>query len=72
VDNENAEMYENLTYTEVLEKDLRVMDSMAVAFCRENKIPVFVFNMTEEGNLSKAVEGNVTGTLIKGGADGNS
>lgn len=70
VEDRNAKKFESLTYTEVLEKDLKVMDSMAIAFCRENSIPIFVFNITREGNLRKAVRGNVPGTLIKGGADG--
>ncbi|MGM0484308.1 MAG: UMP kinase [Candidatus Krumholzibacteriota bacterium] len=70
VKNENARKFDFLTYTEVLTNDLKVMDSMAVAFCRENSIPVFVFNIIREGNLEKAVQGNAPGTLIKGGADG--
>lgn len=70
VENKNAERFDNLSYTEVLEKNLRVMDATAVAFCRENRIPVFVFNMTREGNLKMAVQGKVSGTMIKGGPDG--
>jgi uridylate kinase len=70
VGNEDAERFDSLTYTEVLERDLRVMDATAVAFCRENGIPLFVFDITRKGNLEKAVKGNVIGTMIKGGADG--
>ncbi|MCD6379185.1 UMP kinase [bacterium] len=63
--NEDAGMIESLSHTDFLERNLRVMDSAAVALCRENKIPIKVFNILQNGNLKKALEGKVVGTIVK-------
>lgn len=60
-----ARRMDSLSYTDVLRDNLRVMDSMAVALCRENSIPIFVFNIMEKGNLKKALYGQVKGTMVK-------
>jgi uridylate kinase len=59
-----ATRYERITFQEVLEKNLKVMDAAAIALCRENKLPILVFNMMEPGNLMAAVRGEVVGTLV--------
>jgi uridylate kinase len=48
----------------VLEQNLRVMDAAAIALCRENHLPILVFNMMAPGNLLAAVRGDVVGTLV--------
>lgn len=65
VKNPNAERFENLTYQEVIEKNLKVMDLTAISLCRENAMPLLVFNMLEKGNLLKAINGDRIGTMIK-------
>jgi uridylate kinase len=60
----NATRFDRLTYQDVLEKNLRVMDGAAVAICRESMIPIFVFDMNKPGNLVAAVQGNAAGTLV--------
>ncbi len=62
--NKKAKMFKKLTYLEVLEKDLRVMDLTAITLCQENKLPIKVFNMNVRGNLKKLVTGENIGTLI--------
>lgn len=62
--NKKAKMFKKLTYLEVLEKDLRVMDLTAITLCQENNLPIKVFNMNVKGNLRKLVTGENIGTLI--------
>ncbi|MGI6655887.1 MAG: UMP kinase [Desulfobulbus sp.] len=56
--------YQRLTFSEVLRKDLRIMDAAAISLARENDLPVLVFDMTTPGNIVKAVTGEDVGTLI--------
>lgn len=60
----SAVRYEQLTYTTVLQQDLRVMDAAGIALARDNNLPVLVFNMKKAGNIVKAVRGESIGTLI--------
>jgi len=60
----NAVRYEQLTHWDVLEKDLKVMDSTAASLCRDNSIDIQVFGIAEEGNVMKAVCGEKIGTII--------
>ncbi len=62
--NPHAEMYNELTYTQVMEKGLRVMDSTAISHCMEHDMPIMVFNFRADGNIQKAVLGKKVGTLI--------
>lgn len=64
VNNPDAVKYDELEYIEVLNKGLAVMDSTAASLCMDNKIPIIVFNLTEEGNILKAVMGENIGTYI--------
>lgn len=61
---EGAVKYEKLTYREVLQKDLRVMDASAISLAREENLPVLVFNMKTPGNIVRAAAGENIGTLI--------
>jgi uridylate kinase len=65
--NPKAEKFKRLTYSEVLAKKLNVMDATAIALCRENHIPICVFNLFEQGAMLKAVCGQQTGSLVMGG-----
>jgi uridylate kinase len=67
--NPNAKRYESLTYTHVLTADLKVMDSTAIAMCRENDIPIIVFNLFEEGSIQRAVAGEKIGTIVGGSCE---
>jgi uridylate kinase len=61
----SATRFDKITFQEVLEKNLNVMDASAIALCRDNGIPIMVFNMKEQGNIIKAVEGDTSiGTLV--------
>ena len=60
----SATKYDRISFQEVLEKNLKVMDAAAIALCRENKLPILVFNMNKPGNLMAAVCGEVVGTVV--------
>jgi uridylate kinase len=60
----DARKFETISFEEVIEKRLKVMDSTAFTMCRENDMPIIVFNMNRMGNLLKVVMGTETGTLI--------
>ena len=62
--NPDAERYEELTYMDIVEKELRVMDLTAATLCKDNNIQLSVFAMAEEGNLMKVINGENVGTLI--------
>ena len=62
--NPEAELFEKLTYNEVLKKNLRIMDLSAISLCRDNNIPIVVLNIFKKGNITKAVCGEQVGTLI--------
>jgi uridylate kinase len=61
----NARKFDRLSYMEALERRLKVMDSTALSLCMDNKLPIIVFDLTDEGNLLRLVEGDRTvGTLV--------
>ena len=62
----DAKRYSQLSYEEALVKNLRVMDQTALALCRENQLPIVVFNMEEVGNLQKLAAGEAVGTRVGG------
>ena len=61
----DAKLYDKLTYNEVLSKELKVMDTTAVVLCKENNIPLRVFNMLKKGSLMDIINGENTGTIIQ-------
>jgi uridylate kinase len=63
----NAVRFDQLTYIEVLSRQLQVMDSTAISLCMDNGLPILVFNMMQPGNILKAVSGERIGTLVHGG-----
>ena len=62
--NPNAKKYDRITFQEILENHLEVIDSTAASLCMDNNIPVHIFGISEEGNIVKAVLGETIGTLI--------
>jgi len=66
-----AKRFESVSYDTVLSENLKVMDGAAVALCRDNGIPIVVFNIRETGNLARVLEGGGTATIVQneGGAD---
>ncbi len=67
--NPNARRYVSLNYNHVLTHDLRVMDSTAISLCKENNIPIIVFNLSIPGNIVRAIEGETVGTVVGGFCD---
>jgi uridylate kinase len=63
--NDDAKMFDSLSYQEAYDKGLKIMDLTAFTLCRENEMPILVFNMNKKGNLIKVVSGDKLGTLIK-------
>ena len=63
-ENPNAKKYDEVSYMEVLEKDLKVMDSTATAMCRDNKMPLLVFGIEDPENIVRAVNGEKIGTIV--------
>lgn len=62
--NKNAKMFTALSYEEVFKRKLRVMDLTSITLCRENNLPILVFNMNKKGNLKKILSGGKVGTRI--------
>jgi uridylate kinase len=64
VTNPKAEKYDKVSYLEVLNQGLRVMDATAISMCMDNKMPIIVFNLRKEGNLKHIIQGRKIGTLV--------
>ena len=60
----DAVKYDTLTFTRVLEEQLAVMDSTAATMCRDNHLPILVFDISDPDNIIKAVQGDAIGTLV--------
>ncbi len=67
--NPNARRYKSLTYNHVLAKDLKVMDSTAIALCKDNNIPIMVFDLSVSGNIVRAIRGEPVGTIVGGSCE---
>lgn len=61
----DAVRYAKISYTDVLSRDLKVMDATAIAICRENRLPVIVFNLLEPGTIQQVVNGKTVGTIVE-------
>jgi uridylate kinase len=57
--------YDELSFGEAIEKELRILDQTAFTMCKENDLPIIVFNMNKKGNLKKLISGEKIGTLVK-------
>lgn len=64
--NPKAKKFEELTYLEVLKKQLKVMDATAISLCMDHQIPIIVFNLRRKGNIKRVVLGEKVGTRVKG------
>ena len=62
--NPHAVLYDSLSYAEVTDKNLKVMDATAIALCHEHGKPILVFNFKKDGNIVKAISGDTVGTWI--------
>jgi uridylate kinase len=62
--NTGAKKYEHISYLDVINLGLKVMDSTAISMCMDNKIPIIVFNLYEKDNLSRLILGEKLGTLV--------
>jgi uridylate kinase len=62
-----AERFDRITYLQVLEKGLQVMDATAISLCMDNRMPIVVFNLRTPGNLERAVRGEAVGSLVMAG-----
>ncbi|MBR8828754.1 MAG: UMP kinase [Gomphosphaeria aponina SAG 52.96 = DSM 107014] len=65
-ENPNAHRYESLNYAHVITNDLRVMDQTAIALCKENNIPLVIFDLSVRGNIIRAAKGEPVGTIVGG------
>ncbi|MBR6926900.1 MAG: uridine monophosphate kinase, partial [Bacteroidaceae bacterium] len=59
-----ATKFDDISYDEVLQRGLRVMDITAIAMCKENNLPIYVFNMDKLGNLKRVINGEPIGTYV--------
>ena len=64
VKHDDARKFDQLTYDDVLQKHLRVMDATAISLCQENNMPIRVFDLSEEGAVIRTVRGENLGTLV--------
>jgi len=63
----DAKRFEHVTYDEVIARNLQVMDTAAIALCRDNRIPLRIYDMTKPGNLMRIMKGETVGTLVDAG-----
>jgi len=61
---EKAKKYTSIKYLEVITRDLKVMDATAISLCKDNNLPIIVFNLRKRGNIKKAVLGQKVGTIV--------
>jgi len=64
--NANAQFFPDISYFDVMQKNLRVMDMTAITLCRENALPIMIMNMNEKGNFTKLLRGEKVGSLVHG------
>lgn len=64
--NPNAKKFDELTYMDVISRELKVMDSTSTTLCKDNNIPIVVFSMDIPGNITRAAKGEVIGTIVRG------
>ncbi len=64
--NKDAQPFKKITFMDVLQRGLRVMDTAAISLCMDNQLPIIVFNVGVEGNLRRIVHGEEVGTLVEG------
>jgi uridylate kinase len=60
----DAQKFEHITYMDVLKRGLKVMDSTAISLCKDNNLPIIIFNLNQRGNIRKVVSGEKIGSLV--------
>jgi uridylate kinase len=65
--NKKARKFKELTYIDVLKRNLKVMDATAISLCMDNDLPIVVFNLAKRGNIRKVILGEQIGTVVRGG-----
>jgi uridylate kinase len=60
----DAKKFSQITYMDVLKKGLKVMDSTAISLCKDNNLPIIIFNLNQRGNIRKVVTGEKIGSLV--------
>jgi uridylate kinase len=60
----DAKKFSHITYMDVLKKGLKVMDSTAISLCKDNNLPIIIFNLNESGNIKRVVTGEKIGSLV--------
>ena len=60
----DAKMFDNITYLDIIKKGLRVMDTTAISLCKENNLPIVIFNLNRSGNIRRVVTGEKVGSLV--------
>jgi uridylate kinase len=61
----DADRYDSLSYLQVLERGLRVMDATAISLCMDNKLPIVVFKLRQAGNMRRVIMGEPVGTTVR-------
>src|SRR5262249_6070941 len=69
VNNPSAKMFDQISYFDVIQRDLKVMDTSAISLCREQGIPIHVFNLNRPGNIARVVNGEKVGTVVSDGKE---
>jgi uridylate kinase len=64
VKDSSARMFETITFTDILKLDLRVMDATAISLCRENNLPILIFNLNRHGNIRRVCLGEKIGSVV--------
>ena len=64
VSNPDATKFPHITYREVLERNLKVMDATAISLCMDNKLPIIVFNIKQDGNIRRVIQGESIGSVV--------
>jgi uridylate kinase len=64
-ENPSARRFDSLTYLDVLKRELKVMDATAISLCKDNRLPIIVYNLRQAGNLRRIVTGEPVGTIVK-------
>jgi uridylate kinase len=60
----DAKMFDNISYLDIIKKGLRVMDTTAISLCKENNLPIVIFNLNRPGNIRRVVTGEKVGSLV--------
>jgi uridylate kinase len=60
----DAKMFDQISYLEILKRGLKVMDATAISLCRDNNLPIVIFNLNKHGNIRRVITGEKVGSLV--------